>query len=183
MPTFVGFQEPISGCEPLMKPLDETVWQAWLAKNRAEELRRSATRVKTVKWASVLTLVAAAFFGSYLGSYGAPVRFVLTLGAIVVMLDALKLRDYTFATVFGTLALLYNPVLPVVNFSGFWQFALMILSALLFIVSLTWRRVKSAHYDYRCDVGTCPPPKRARVSPINVGSEKAPVLPLPAAEE
>ena len=177
MPTVVGLQDPISGFEPPTKPLNESAWQAWLAKNRARALRRSATSVKTVKWAAVVTLVAAVLFGSYLGSYGAPVRFVLTLGAIVVMLDAFKLRDYIFATVFGTLALLYNPVLPVVNFSGFWQCALMILSAVLFIVSLTWRRVKSARYDYRCDFGTYPPPKRAGVSPINVDAEKAPVIP------
>ena len=177
MPTVVVLQDPISGSEPPTKPLSEAAWQAWLAKNRAQELRRSATRVKTVKWVSLVTLVAAALFGSHLESYGVPVRFVLTLGAIVVMLDAFKLRDYTFATVFGTLAVLYNPVWPVVNFSGFWQCALMILSAVLFIVSLTWRTVISAHHDYRCDVGTYPPPKRARVSPINVDTEKAPAVP------
>ena len=179
MPVVVGLQDPISGREPL----NEAAWQAWLAKNRAQELRRSATSVKIVKWASVVTLVAGVLFGSYLGSYGVLVRFVLTLGAIVVMLDAFKLRDYTFETVFGTLALLYNPVFPVVNFSGFWQSALMILSAVLFIVSLTWRRVKSARYDYRCDVGTYPRPKRAGVSPINVDTEKARVVSLPAAEK
>lgn len=152
MPTVVGLHDPVSGCEPRTKPLEEAAWQAWLAKNRAQELRRSATRVKTMKWVSVATLVAAALFGSYLGSYGVPVRFVLTLGAIVVMCDAIKLRYYTFATAFGTLAVLYNPVLPVVNFSGFWQCAFMILSAVLFIVSLAWSRARLAHNDHRCDV-------------------------------
>lgn len=142
MPTVVALQDPTGGCEPTTKPLNEAAWQAWLAKNRARELRRSATGVKTVKWVSVVTLVAAVLFGSYLGSYAAPMRFVLTLGAIVVLLDAFKLRDYIFATVFGTLAVLYNPVVPVVDFSGFWQCAFMILSAVLFIFSLTWRRVK-----------------------------------------
>ena len=138
MPASVELQEPISGSEPL----DQAAWRAWLVRNRAHELRRSATRVKTVKWVSVGTLVAAAVVGSYLASYDVVVRFALTAGAIVVMRDAVKLRHYTFATVFGTLALLYNPVLPVMDFSGFWQCALMILSALLFIVSLTWRKVK-----------------------------------------
>ena len=183
MPTVVGLQDPIRGSKSPTKPLNEAVWQAWLAKNRAQELRRSATRVKTVKWVSVVTLVAGVLFGSYLGSYGVPVRFVLTLGAIVVMLDAFKLRDYTFATVFGTLALLYNPVLTVVNFSGFWQYVLMILSAVLFIISLTWRRGESARYDYRCDVGAYPRPKQAGVSPINVDAEMARVVSLLAAEK
>lgn len=140
-------QDTIRGCEPPTKPRDEAVWQAWLARNHAQELRRSVTRVNSVKWVSVVTLVAATVFGSYLGPYGVLVRFVLTLGAIVVMCEAVKLRDYTFATVFGTLALFYNPVLPLVDFSGFWQCAFMIFSAVLFIASLAWRRMKLADND------------------------------------
>lgn len=134
MPTQVGFQEPFDGCEPL----DEARWQAWLAKNRTLELRRKQGRVKIVKWVSVVTLVVATVFGSQLESYGVIVRFALMLGAIVVMWDAVSSRHYTFATLFGTLALLYNPVLPVVNFSGLWQCAFLILSAALFVASLVW---------------------------------------------
>lgn len=183
MPTLVGFQEPFSGCEPLTKPLDEAAWQAWLARNRAQALRRSATRIKTVKWVSVVVLVAATVFGSELASYGVIVRFVLTLAAIVVMSDAVHFRYYTFATVFGTLALLYNPVFPFVDFYGFWQCALLILSAVLFIVSLAWPRVKLAHHDYRCDGAIYPAPKPLGARAINRNTEEAKGIPLPAAEE
>ncbi len=183
MPTLVGFQEPTRGCEPLTKPLDAAAWQAWEARNRAQALRRSATRIKTVKWAAVVILVAATVFGSRLAFYGVIVRFVLTLAAIVVMSDAVHFRHYTFATVFGTLALLYNPVLPLVNFSGFWQCSLIILSAVLFIVSLAWPRVKLAHYDYRCDVGIYSGPKRSGVTAINVNTGEARGIPMPAAKE
>ena len=31
------------------KPLDETVWQAWLAKNRTEERRKTAVRMEILK--------------------------------------------------------------------------------------------------------------------------------------
>lgn len=137
----VGLRDRLIGSEQPTKLRDEA-WGAWLARNRAQDLRRIATRMKMVKWVSVATLVGAIVFVPYQPSYEVLVRFVLTLCASVVMWDAFKLRDYTFATVFGTLALIYNPVLPVMNFSGFWQCALMILSAVLFIVSLTWGRVK-----------------------------------------
>ena len=88
MPGEVGLQDTIRGCEPPTKPRDEAVWQAWLARNHAQELRRSATRIKTVKWVSVVILVAATVFGSQLAFYGVIVRFVLTLAAIVVMSDS-----------------------------------------------------------------------------------------------
>lgn len=133
--------------------------------------------MKAAKWVSVATLVAAIVFGSQLGYYGIIVRFVLTIGAIVVMLDAVHFRHYTFATVFGTLALLYNPVLPVMDFSDFWQFVFMMLSAALFIISLTWRKARLARHDYRCDVGTYRGLKGLDVSTIDVNTEEPRVAP------
>lgn len=41
-------------------PLDEAVWQAWVAKGRAQDLRSSAVRIKALKWASIVGLLAAA---------------------------------------------------------------------------------------------------------------------------
>jgi hypothetical protein len=46
------------GSPTLSKPLDETVWQAWLAKNRVEERRNIATRIKLLKVFALLLLVA-----------------------------------------------------------------------------------------------------------------------------
>ena len=40
------------------KPLDETVWQAWLAKNRVEERRKIAARIKLLKVIAFLLLLA-----------------------------------------------------------------------------------------------------------------------------
>lgn len=48
---------------------------------------------------------------------------------------------------FAALALLYNPVAPVFSFSGDWQRALLIASAIPFGVSLTWRKQRLAHND------------------------------------
>ena len=40
------------------KPLDETVWQAWLAKNRTEERRKTAVRMKILKVFAFFLLLA-----------------------------------------------------------------------------------------------------------------------------
>jgi hypothetical protein len=46
------------GSPTLSKPLDETVWQAWLEKNRVEERQNIATRIKLLKVVALLLLVA-----------------------------------------------------------------------------------------------------------------------------
>jgi hypothetical protein len=46
--------------------------------------------------------------------------------------------------VFGALALLYNPVVPLFSFSGEWQSVFVMASTVPFIVSLTWRNAKLA---------------------------------------
>ncbi len=142
MPTLAGLQEPRSAWEPVTKPLDETAWQAWIAKNRAQEQRSNATRVKAVKWISAATLFATAGLGSHLTPYGVLVRFVLALGAILVTFYALHRRRYAFAAVFGALALLYNPVAPILGFSGDWRRALMVTSTVLFVASIAWPTVR-----------------------------------------
>jgi hypothetical protein len=62
-------------------------------------------------------LVAAAFW-SHLPPYDIVIRFVLTSCAMGVVFQALQARRYAIAVVFGALALLYNPVVPEVNFQA-----------------------------------------------------------------
>jgi len=38
---------------PVVKSLDEAVWEAWLAKGHEQDQRRSATFMKGVKWVSI----------------------------------------------------------------------------------------------------------------------------------
>jgi hypothetical protein len=145
MPALAGLQQLRSAWEPVTKPLDEAAWQAWIAKNRALEQQRNVARVKGVKWISAATLFATAGIGSHLTAYGVLVRVVLALGAILVTFHALHLRRYAFAAVFGALALLYNPVAPILGFSGDWRRALMITSTVLFAASIAWPTVRLAH--------------------------------------
>jgi hypothetical protein len=130
---------------PLLKPLDEAVWQAWVVKGRAQERQRSDARMKAVKWVSIAGLLAAAGLWSYLMPYDVVVRFIVALGALVVMFQAFHARHYAFSAVFGALALLYNPVAPIFSFSGDWQRAVVVTSAVPFVLALAWCKMRPAH--------------------------------------
>lgn len=86
------------------------MWQAWVAKGRAQDRRSSAARIKAVKWASIAGLLAAAGIWSHLVPFEVVVRFLVTAGAMVVMFQAFQARQYAGAAVFGALALVFKPV-------------------------------------------------------------------------
>lgn len=132
-----GFQKTFE--TPVANRRDEAVWQAWVAKGRAREWRGSATRVKIVKLVSAVMLLATAAFASNLASFDVIIRFVVALGAVVVMFQEFHRRHYAVAAVFGVLALLYNPVEPVFGFAGDWQRVAVAASAIPFIASLARR--------------------------------------------
>ena len=119
-------------------PLDEAVWQAWVAKGRAQDRRSSATRLKAVKWASIAGLLGAAGLWSHLAPFEVLVRFFVTASALILMFQAFQTRYYPVAATFGALALLFNPVAPVFDFSGDWQRAVVAASAAPFVASLVW---------------------------------------------
>lgn len=145
MSTFVQLRgSPEVWAPPVAKPLDEAVWQAWVSKGQARDRRSSAARLIAVKWVSAAALLAAAALWLHLGPYTVLVRSVVVLGAIIVMSRFLHVRHYAFAAVFGLLALLYNPVAPVIGFAGDWQRAFVAASAAPFIAALAWRRARPA---------------------------------------
>ena len=123
---------------PASEPLDEVVWQAWVAKGRARDRRSSVTRIKAVRWASIAGLLAASGLWSHVAPFEAVVRFVVTAGAMVLMFQAFHAKRYAVAAAFGVLALCYNPVAPAFSFSGDWQRAVVGASAVPFIASLVW---------------------------------------------
>src|SRR5437763_1735194 len=141
MPDFVESEElevQNAWVPPAARPLDEAVWQAWVAKGRAQDQRSTAARTKAVKWASVAGLLAAAGLWSHLGPFDVVVRFLVTASAMVVMFQAFQARYYVVTAVFGAIALSYNPVAPAFSFSGDWQRVVVAASAVLFIASLAW---------------------------------------------
>jgi hypothetical protein len=132
---------------PPVKPLDEAVWQAWKAKGRAQEMQGRESRIKALKWGSIVAFLAVAGLWSQLAPHEIVIRCVLAAAAVGMMFEAFRKRQYAFGAVFAGLALLYNPVAPVFGFLGNWQRALVAASAIPFVTSLAWRDLKAAHID------------------------------------
>lgn len=129
---------------PLTKPLDEAMWQAWVAKGRAQERRSSVMRVRILNSITIAVLLVSAALWSYITPFEVLVRFLVATGAIVVMAQAFQARHYFVAALFGALALLFNPVVPVLGLAGGWQRALVAATIIPFIGALDTRNWKQA---------------------------------------
>jgi len=126
------------------KQLDETAWQAWVERNRERDQQDSAARAEAVTWVAIAALVVAATLFSGLAQYDVAIRFIVAVGAIAAIPHSLRARHYFLVATFGALALLYNPVEPVFSFSGDWHRALLLVSILPFVASLSKRDAKLA---------------------------------------
>ena len=133
----------------LTKPSHEdgASYRAWLAKGDDQDRRSNSARVKAVAVVSIAVLLATAALWSRLIPYEIAVRFVVTVGAISLMINATHLHYYASLVVFGALVLIFNPILPLFAISGDWQRALAIASIVPFAVSLTWRKAWPALDD------------------------------------
>lgn len=145
MSSNVVLQTPAATWQPHeSQPLDEAVWQAWLAKGRASDRRSRLAAQAALRWGSLLTLLVTAALGAQLTPYEVVVRFVITAGAITMMVQALRQRQFAFATAFGALVALYNPIAPAFGFSGGLERAFVAASAIPFIAPLVLRKRKAA---------------------------------------
>jgi hypothetical protein len=139
----IHFEGPRDSQAHSSKPLDETVWRAWLNKNLLDERRRTAARIKAVKWACIGVLMGTAAGSSYsflpyVFSYQPVVRFAIGLGAIVMMFESLRTRQYAFTALFAAVVLLFNPILPTFPLAGNWL--ILLASTLPFVASLLWMK-------------------------------------------
>jgi len=144
----VGVKGPTTTWEaPALKTLDEAVWQAWIAKRRARDRQGRETHIKALKWGSFLTLLALAGLWSQLMSYDIVFLCVLAAAGVAIMFEAFNKRQYALSAAFAALTFLHNPVAPVSGFSGNWQRALVVASAIPFAISLASRDPKVTHID------------------------------------
>ena len=119
----------------LVKPLDQKAWETWVGKNRAQDRRKNAAFLTGVKCITIAGLLVAAGFWSHLAPFDLPVTFIVAAGATVAMFQAFHARQFVFVALFAAAAVLFNPVAPVLRFSGDWQRAIVVASALPFFVS------------------------------------------------
>jgi hypothetical protein len=92
-----------------------------------------------VKWISMAVLLAAAMlWGSRVNSELPQflLGFVVCFGAGVVVMQAAQADKYVWAGGFATIALLFNPFVPVLPFDGEWGRWLVLVSIVPFAISL-----------------------------------------------
>jgi hypothetical protein len=146
--TSVEMQRPLEArTPPESEALNEAVWQAWVAKGRAQDRRSSATRIRVVKWTSIAVLLAVTGLWSQVAPVEVGVRFLVTASAIVLAFQAFQVKYYAFSAAFGVLALGYNPVAAMFSFSGDWQRAVVGASTVPFIASLVWPNARKRRME------------------------------------
>jgi hypothetical protein len=143
MPNTASAESAVRSSDFRSVPLDENVWDAWMAKSIRLEHERAASRTRTVKWICIGVLAGAAiysekFFTEADSGYQISVRFVVLLGGLAAMLQSLRTRQYAFTALFGTVMLLFNPLLPAFAFSG--KSAVLVASLVPFVASLIWMK-------------------------------------------
>jgi hypothetical protein len=144
------------------RPLDEAVWRAWLKKNLLEERSRAVVRTKAVNWVCILALLAAVVMPShvstlYVFAYEAAVRIIIGVGAILMMFNSIRTREYGSIALFGALVLLFNPLVPAFRLWG--NGPILLASILPFVATLLWMR----------------DPSQPRRSPLHIGISQGPI--------
>jgi hypothetical protein len=95
---------------------------------------------KIMKVVSMAALILAATFWSYASTYELPLRFVVSLGALLVAFQASRAKKRGWSFAFSALAVLFNPLLPLGSFSGTVALAIVMFSVVPFAFSLfAWR--------------------------------------------
>ncbi len=123
------------------KPLDESVWHACFEKTFFQRRQRTGATIKAVKWACMGVLMATAVVSLYVftpnvPAYQATVRFAVGFGAIFIMFESVRARQYAFTALFAATVLLFSPVFPSFALSGKWL--ILFATVLPFIASLVW---------------------------------------------
>jgi len=92
--------------------------------------------IQAVKWASIAALFLAMFFGNSAPLYQVALTLVVTMGAILVLVQAFQEKKYWWAAGFLAIAILFNPALPAVRFSGAIGSLVVVLAIAPFAISL-----------------------------------------------
>lgn len=100
---------------------------------------------KIMKWITMAVLLTAAMMWRSPANSQLPqvlLGFVVCLGASVVVIQAVQAGRYVWAGGFTAMALLFNPVLPVLPFDGEWGRLLVLASIVPFAISLVTLRAQ-----------------------------------------
>lgn len=100
---------------------------------------------KMMKWITMAALLITAMLWRPAASWQFPqflLGFVVCFGAVVVAIQAVRANKYTWAGGFALIALLFNPLLPVLPFGGELGRSLVFISIVPFALSLAALRTQ-----------------------------------------
>jgi hypothetical protein len=92
---------------------------------------------KIMKWVSIAALLLAAMFWRSAANYQLLLAFVVCVGAIVVVQQAVRAKKYFWAAGFVAIALLFNPIVLVFRTSGNLFLLMALVCIVTFAISLT----------------------------------------------
>jgi hypothetical protein len=94
-------------------------------------------RTKVMKWVSIAALLLAVMFWDSAASYQLALNVVVGIAAAVVAVQALQAKKRLWAAGFLLMALVFNPAVPVFRLAGGLSLLLVVLSIVVFAISLT----------------------------------------------
>jgi hypothetical protein len=150
MSEMIALQEPERQETPLAKELDEDVWRRWIRKNNAQDRRRFHVRIEVANWIALVVLAVAVVVWDPLAPFEATIRFVVAAGALALVFQTIREREYAAGAIFAAIVVLFNPVAPVLDFSGVWPRTTMAVCVIPFIASLAraHKQRAAAYYEY-----------------------------------
>ena len=89
-----------------------------------------------MKWISIAMLLMAMLFWSPSPLFQVALALVVTVGAVLVLIQAWQAKKYGWAAGFLAVAILFNPALPPVRIGGIIGFFLVLLAIAPFAASL-----------------------------------------------
>jgi hypothetical protein len=134
-----GFKIVQTLVDPPIATLDEASWQAWLGKGRVQGHRSAAKRILAVKLVSIAALLTRGMLGAQSSPYEVALQCAAAAGAAIMMIQSLHLKRYAFAAAFGAVLLAYNPIAVAFSLPADLQQSLVLMCAIPFAASLTWR--------------------------------------------
>jgi hypothetical protein len=91
---------------------------------------------RIMKWVSIAALLLAAMSWRSAANYQLVLYFVVCMGAIVVVMQAVQAKEHRWAAGFVAIALLFNPAVPLFRLSGGFSFWLVLACIAPFALSL-----------------------------------------------
>jgi len=97
---------------------------------------------KIAKWICIAALLLTVGFWPSAVNHQLLLNVVVCAGALVIVMQAVRVKEYRWAVGFIALALLFNPVLPVFRLSGGLQLLLVAACIMPFAISLSYLKTE-----------------------------------------